>query len=89
MSSSTWTVYPVVVRRPAPSPTTGAWLLERFAPVTYKEAKALGLKFRAQKAGGPNAVWVEVTFDAKGKLEGVKRVTLACMKGRSCSSTPP
>ena len=30
--------------------------LESFSPVTCKEAKALGVTFRAQKAGGPNAI---------------------------------
>jgi hypothetical protein len=55
--------------------------LECFSPVTCKEAKALGMTFRAQKAGGPNAVWVEVKFELKGKLEGVKRVTLRLDEG--------
>ncbi|WP_157369023.1 hypothetical protein [Zavarzinella formosa] len=58
-----------------------SFALESFSPVTCKEAKALGMTFRAQKAGGPNAVRVEVTFEAKGKLEGVKKVTLRMYDG--------
>jgi hypothetical protein len=54
--------------------------LESFSPVTCKEAKALGVTFRAQKAG-PNAVWVEMTFEKKGKLEDIRRVTLRAYDG--------
>ena len=55
--------------------------LESFSPVTCKEAKALGMAFRAQKAGGANAVWIEVAFEKKGKLKDVKRVTLRAYDG--------
>lgn len=61
--------------------TNRSYAMESIAPVTYEEAKALGLTFRAQNAGGPNSVWLEVAFDLKGKLKDIKRVTLRSYDG--------
>jgi hypothetical protein len=55
--------------------------MESIAPVTYEEAKSLGLTFRAQIAGGPNSIWLEVAFDLKGQLDDIKKVTLRCYDG--------
>ena len=50
-------------------------------PIIAKDAKELGLRFRARKSGGPNAVWVELTFEAKGKLTGFTHVDLHMYDG--------
>jgi hypothetical protein len=55
--------------------------LDSITPINANDAKELGLKFRARAAGGPNAVWVELTFEAAGKLAGFTHVDLHMYDG--------
>ncbi len=61
--------------------TTEGHALECLYELGDKEAKEAGMKFRVVKAGGPDAVFVEVTFEAKEKLENTKGVVLSIYDG--------
>lgn len=60
---------------------THAFALESLYELGNKEAKDAGMKFRVVKAGGPDAVFVEVTFEAKEKLANTKSVILSIYDG--------
>ena len=55
--------------------------LDFITDINAKDAKELGLTFRSRASGGPNAVWVELTFKAAGKLAGFTHVDLHMYEG--------
>ena len=60
--------------------------LESIEFVTPERAKALGLEIRAN-AAGPQAVRVELEFEAKGELQNYARVALEMHEGDKLIST--
>src|SRR4051812_2773640 len=55
--------------------------MDSITPISKERAKEMGIEVRT-KVAGPEAVWVGVEFETKGKLKGVTHVDLHVWDGK-------